>query len=149
MFDYFAIPWTVTPRLLCPLDFPGKNTGVGCHFLLQGILLTQGSNSHLPYWQVSSLPLSHQESVLGVEGYKFFTNTGLKFQKDTQAVVHVLKRFLISKEPRLYQLMDKVDLHTMNQGSPIFHWREKRRWLLRKVSRLCHRPTKEEYTNNK
>ena len=29
------------PRLLCPLDFPGKNTGVGCHFLLQGIVLTQ------------------------------------------------------------------------------------------------------------
>ena len=24
-------------RLLCPQDFPGKNTGVGCHFLLQGI----------------------------------------------------------------------------------------------------------------
>ena len=23
-------------RLLCPWDFPGKNTGVGCHFLLQG-----------------------------------------------------------------------------------------------------------------
>ena len=31
-------------RLLCPQDFPGKNTGVGCHFLLQGIFLTQGSN---------------------------------------------------------------------------------------------------------
>ena len=25
-------------------DFPGKNTGVGCHFLLQGIFLTQGLN---------------------------------------------------------------------------------------------------------
>ena len=25
-------------------DFPGKNTGVGCHFLLQGIFLTQESN---------------------------------------------------------------------------------------------------------
>ena len=24
--------------LLCPWDFPGKNTGVGCHFLIQGIL---------------------------------------------------------------------------------------------------------------
>ena len=32
-------------RLLCPWDFPGKNTGVGCHFLLQGIFLTQGSKS--------------------------------------------------------------------------------------------------------
>ena len=28
----------------CPWNFPGKNTGVGCHFLLQGIFLTQGSN---------------------------------------------------------------------------------------------------------
>ena len=34
-------------RLLCPRDFPGKNTGVGCHFLLQGISLTQGSKPHL------------------------------------------------------------------------------------------------------
>ena len=30
-----------TARLLCPWDFPGKNTGVGCHFLLQGIFLTR------------------------------------------------------------------------------------------------------------
>ena len=29
------------PRLLCPWDSPGKNTGVGCHFLLQGIVPTQ------------------------------------------------------------------------------------------------------------
>ena len=34
-------------RLLCPWDFPGKNTGVGCHFLLQGIFPTQGSNPSL------------------------------------------------------------------------------------------------------
>ena len=27
-------------------NFPGKNTGVGCYFLLQGIFLTQGSNPH-------------------------------------------------------------------------------------------------------
>ena len=31
-------------RLLCPWDFPGKNTEAGCHFLLQGIFLTQESN---------------------------------------------------------------------------------------------------------
>ena len=34
---------------LCPWDFPGKNTGVGCYFLLQGIFLTQGSNLHPLY----------------------------------------------------------------------------------------------------
>ena len=35
------------PRLLCPWDSSGKNTEVGCHFLLQGIFPTQGSNLHL------------------------------------------------------------------------------------------------------
>ena len=46
--------------LLCPWDSPGKNTGVGCHFLLQGIFPTQGSNPHLLcllHWQTVSLYL--------------------------------------------------------------------------------------------
>ena len=34
-------------RLLCPWDSPGKNNGVGCHALLQGIFLTQGLNPQL------------------------------------------------------------------------------------------------------
>ena len=42
-----ATPWTVAARLLCPWDFPGKDTGVGCHFLLQGIVPTQGLNPRL------------------------------------------------------------------------------------------------------
>ena len=46
-------------RLLCPWDFPGKNTGVGCYFLLQGIFPIQRLNMHLLHWQASSLPLSH------------------------------------------------------------------------------------------
>ena len=33
----FATPWTSARQVLCPRDFPGKNTGVGCHFLLQHI----------------------------------------------------------------------------------------------------------------
>ena len=49
-------------RLLCPWDSPGKTTSVGCHFLLQGIFLTQGSNPHLLHWQLDSLPLSDQGS---------------------------------------------------------------------------------------
>ena len=36
-----------TGWLLCPWDSPGKDTGVGCHFLLQGIFPTQGSNPRL------------------------------------------------------------------------------------------------------
>ena len=47
-------------RLLCSWGFLGRNTGVGCHFLFQGIFLIQGSNLHLLHWQADSLPLSHQ-----------------------------------------------------------------------------------------
>ena len=36
-------------KLLRPWDFPGKSTGVGCHFLLQGLFLTQGSNPGFPH----------------------------------------------------------------------------------------------------
>ena len=42
-------PWTVVPKLLRPWDSSGKNTGVGCHFLLQRIFLTQGSNPGFPH----------------------------------------------------------------------------------------------------
>ena len=40
-----------------PWDSPGKNNRVGCHALLQGIFLTQGSNLHLfhlLHWQAGS-----------------------------------------------------------------------------------------------
>ena len=45
----------------CGIYFPGKNTGVGCHFLHQEVFLTQGSNPSLLcllHWQVGSLPLA-------------------------------------------------------------------------------------------
>ena len=35
------------PSFLCPWDSRDKNTGVGCHFLLQGVFPTQGSNLYL------------------------------------------------------------------------------------------------------
>ena len=44
--------------LLCPRNSPGKHTSVGCHFLLQGILPTQGSNLGLLHplnWQADTL----------------------------------------------------------------------------------------------
>ena len=54
------------PRFLCPWDFPGKNTGVDCHFLLRGIFLTQGLNMcllhcrqilyHWAAWEALSKP---------------------------------------------------------------------------------------------
>ena len=45
---------------VCSQDSPGNNTGVGCHFVLQEIFLTQELNLHVPrllHWQAGSLPL--------------------------------------------------------------------------------------------
>ena len=39
-------------------DSPGKNSGMGCHDLLQGTFLTQGSNPGLLQWQSGSLTLA-------------------------------------------------------------------------------------------
>ena len=46
-------------RLLCPWGFPGKNIGVGCHALLQGIFSTQGLNPGLLHCRQILYPLSH------------------------------------------------------------------------------------------
>ena len=43
-------------RLLCTCDSPGKNTGVGCHSLLQGLFPTQESNLGVGALQADSLP---------------------------------------------------------------------------------------------
>ena len=51
-------PWPA--RLLHPWDSPGKSTGVGCHFLLQGIFPTHGLNLGLPDCRQMLYHLSHQ-----------------------------------------------------------------------------------------
>ena len=68
-------PYGLSPtRLLCPCDSPGKNSGVGCHALLQGIFLTQESNLHLFHllhqW-ACSLPLASPETSMTCYIFKF------------------------------------------------------------------------------
>ena len=53
-------PWTVAHQLFSLLNSPGRNTGVGCHSLLQGIFPAQGTNPCLfcvLHWPVGFLPL--------------------------------------------------------------------------------------------
>jgi len=66
----FVTPWTAS-RVLCPRASPGKNTGMGCHFLLQGIFPTQGLNLHLLcllHWQADSLQHCATWEAPGVDG---------------------------------------------------------------------------------
>ena len=60
----FVTLWAVALQAPRPWDPPGKNTGVGCHALLQGICPTQGLNPclvHLLHWQSGSLPSAPPE----------------------------------------------------------------------------------------
>ena len=71
----FATPWTVAYQAPCPWDFPGKNTGVGCHFLLQEIFPTQGLNPGLLHFKQMLHHLNHTA-----------TNTSLYLEKDLKFV---------------------------------------------------------------
>ena len=63
--QFFVTQWTIAHQANPSMKSPGKETGVGCHFLLQGIFPTQGLHPHLLHllhllhWQVEYLPLSH------------------------------------------------------------------------------------------
>ena len=54
----FATTWTVDCQALLPMGFPGKNTGMGCYFLLQEIFLTQVPSLRLLPRQLNSSLLS-------------------------------------------------------------------------------------------
>ena len=56
-----AAPWTVARQVLLSMDSPGKNTGVGCHAFLQGMLLTpeiESASPPCPALQADFSPLS-------------------------------------------------------------------------------------------
>ena len=61
--DSFAAPQTVACQVPLSMGFPRENTGMGCHFLLQGIFPNQGSNSRLLHWQADSLPVDYHGSL--------------------------------------------------------------------------------------
>ena len=58
----FASPWTLASQASLSMGFPSKNTGMGCHFLLQGIFPPQGSNLDLLHFRQTLYHLSYQGS---------------------------------------------------------------------------------------
>ena len=98
----FVTPWTVALKALCPQNFSGKNTGVGCHFLLQGIFQIQGSNLclfHLLYQQVDSLLLAPPgQAEAGI--YPYLTRFD---QKQLKALMYKKNHLVIPVlNPRYY-----------------------------------------------
>ena len=105
----FVTPWTVPARLLCSWNFPGKNTGGSCHFLLQGIFPTRGLNPHLLHllhWQENSLPLAPpgkpwrflKKLKIGLPNVPVSPHTGkILIQKNTRTPVFTAALFPIAK----------------------------------------------------
>ena len=58
----FETPWTIAHQVPLSMISPDKDTGMGCHFFLQRIFLSQGSNLCILHWQADSLPLSIWEA---------------------------------------------------------------------------------------
>ena len=99
-------------RPLCPWDSSGKNTGAGCHFLLQGIFRTQGSNPcllHLLRWQVNYLALwkensERQSGLWGRNEEQCFCECSLRclrgFQENTSGNLLKMSPELMRKRAR-------------------------------------------------
>ena len=76
--------------LVCPSDFPGKNTGLGWHFLLQGIFLMHESNLHLVHWQLGLYWWESGKPSCGVTIGKLFLPRKLFFYLGFQYICMIL-----------------------------------------------------------
>ena len=102
-------------RLLCPWNFPGKNTRVCYLFLLHGILPTQGSSLRLLHWQEDSLPRTW------VQFLKLWEILG---DKSPKVVFVMLMMFLL--DPTLeWDLVSRTS-HVMKGLKLLVHTREGR-----------------------
>ena len=113
----FGTPWTVAPRLLWPWNSLGKNTGIGCHALLQEIFPTQVSNPRFLHWGWILLLLSHWGSLRG--------EFRIKHSKKTQTQSWCLPpsrhtRITLNPTPNVYLLPPL--LCNPNYTNPIILW---------------------------
>ena len=93
-----------TARLLCTWDSPGKNTRMGCHFLLQGIFLTQHLHLlHFLHWQADSLPLAPPgkcHTILGATNPKMHS-VGWQAENSSKISPIILKQnFFFTGKPQ-------------------------------------------------
>ena len=103
-------------------DSPDKNTGVGCHALLQGIFPTQGSNPGLPHCRQILYHLSHQGSPRTLEWVAY------PFSRDLASItshIHYWVLFLLWLHPFILSavispLMSSSILGTYRTGE-VFH----------------------------
>ena len=65
--QFFVTPWTVAHQAPPSMEFSRQEYGVDCHFLLQGIFLTQGSNLGLLHYRQMLYHPKHQGSTVQIQ----------------------------------------------------------------------------------
>ena len=116
MSDSLGSHGVLTTRILCPWDFPGKNTGLGCHFFLQGIFPTQGLNQprdwtcascigrwicyHWATWEANKAPRILLQKQRALSKYYLLFNLLFLFSK-----IHCLCKYIKRK---LDDFLDKI-----------------------------------------
>ena len=109
---FFVTPWTLALQTSLSMEIPGKNIGVGCHFLLQGIFPGQGSNCYF-------LCLLHCRQILS-------TTTLVKPRRDVNhpplTVYHLLQQYspqkgrsqlAKSEQSRQLQCLQKIQFYLL------------------------------------
>ena len=110
-------------------DSPGKNTGVGCHVLLQGIFPTQASNPGFPYCRWILYHLSHQGSLWILEWVAYPFSSGSSWPRNWTRVSCIAGRFFTSwasrEAPKLYSVQfsrsvvsDSLRPHELQHARP-------------------------------
>ena len=94
--DSLRPPGLYPSRLLCSWNSPGKNTGVVCHALLQGIFPTQGLNPGLPHCREILYRLSHQGSPRIPEWMAYRFSRGSSRPRNWTGVSCIAGRFFTS-----------------------------------------------------
>ena len=96
-------------RLLCPWNSPGKNTGAGCHFLLQGIFPTQGSNQGLPHCRHTLYQLSHQGSFIMEKNIK----------NNVWVCIYITGAFLVASAAKNLPAIQETQVWSLGQEDPL------------------------------
>ena len=129
-------PWTVARQASLSMEFPGKNTGVGCHFLLQGVFPTQGLNLGLLHCRQTLHHLSHLNMGTWNVNRCSLCGNSAEIPQQTESRVHE------PQQPRFWEFMlilcDEVTLgRSLRLGACFQGTRQEQRWTARHPQ--CHR----------
>ena len=121
-------------------DSPGKNTGVGCHALLQGIFPTQGSNPGLPHFRWIPYSLSHWESPRILEWVAYpFSRGSIPTQELNQDLLHCRQILyqLSYQESQLINVEEIIALekHPLAIPTEIINSGKESQWMLKSLGK--------------